>query len=373
MKKQDDPLVRLDKEKAQLGGDMLKGLSGLKKETKGFGIGKKDGLSPSAGSFDSATSSLDAIAREVLNAMSEDSVPPLPKNYQLYFDRIVDEKSADIKKQIMQYLELESDNDDKRVEIEKRVKDSFMLTKQILQNVGTLYKNLNLMVDIIKKKSSDLSATNNSLTAQNIVSSFQGDLSKLTDILSKQSVTLKELYHQSATIVKEVEQETIFDPVFGVNNKRYLLLELDKEIKAINKFNHTSAIVMAKLSKELGQKIDNEKNNLLVTRTVAKLLLKTSRRSDIIAHYGDGIFCMLLKHTNMFSAKKASERLQDMVASTNFFLGDREIQLDISIGIAKVDISRTAEESLSCALNSLEKADADSSLPYVVCSKDEEQ
>ncbi len=93
---------------------------------------------------------------------------------------------------------------------------------------------------------------------------------------------------------------------------------------------------MIELSRELTTSVNNEKAIVLMTRTIARLLLKTSRRSDIVAHYGNGVFAMLLKHTDIESAKKASERLCDLVSNSNFFLADREIQLKISIGITDI-------------------------------------
>lgn len=106
-----------------------------------------------------------------------------------------------------------------------------------------------------------------------------------------------------------------------------------------------------------------------MVRTVARLLLKTSRRSDIVAHYGDGIFAMVLKHTDIESAKRASERLYDLVASSNFFLAEQEIQLRIAIGVAELQAALGVEQTLMCTLNAMEGADNDSKLRYMVCSQ----
>lgn len=315
---------------------------------------------------------LDDFAREVLEKLIEDSVPPIPNNFSLYFDRMLDEKSNEFKKQIMQILELERSNEDeKQISLEKRMKEAFLLMKQILQIVATIYKNLNLMNEIATKRNKEISTMTNPIALQNLITSLTHDIEKLTNIVKKQTGSIKELYHQSASIVSEVESETIYDSQFGIYNKRYLLTQLEKELKLINQFGHSSTLVMAKISNEIVKKIKNEKGLLLVSRTISRLLLKTSRRSDTIAHYGDGIFALLLKHSDLFSAKKASERLSDLVSSTNFFLGESEIQLDISIGIAKLDTQRSIDDTIKCALAALEQADRDSEAKYVVCPSDE--
>ena len=103
-----------------------------------------------------------------------------------------------------------------------------------------------------------------------------------------------------------------------------------------------------------------------MTRTIARLLLKTSRRSDTVAHYGNGVFAMLLKHTDIESAKKASDRLCYLVSNSNFFLGDKEIKLKISIGITDIDPEYSVEETIVSVMNGVEKAYKDEETDYAV-------
>ncbi|HFB53841.1 MAG TPA: GGDEF domain-containing protein, partial [Sulfurimonas autotrophica] len=170
----------------------------------------------------------------------------------------------------------------------------------------------------------------------------------------------------TAKIVKNVENETIFDNQFGVYNKRYLLTKIEQEMGLIKEFHHKSSLIMIELSRELKKSVKNEKAVLLMVRTIARLLLKTSRRSDIVAHYGNGVFSMLLKHTDIESAKKASERLCELVSNSNFFLADREIQLKISIGVTDIDPEFSVEEIVVSALDGIEKAYELKNVDYAV-------
>jgi len=184
--------------------------------------------------------------------------------------------------------------------------------------------------------------------------------------MKTQSSQMKGIYEDTAKIIKSVESETIFDNQFGVYNKRYLLNKIEKERDLIEKFGHQSSLIMMELSRELKAKIKNEKAITLMTRTIARLLLKTSRRSDVVAHYGNGIFAMLLKHTDIESAKKASERLSDLVSNSNFFLADQEIQLKISIGVTNVNSIYTVEEIVVHAMDAMEMAYDDPNCDYAV-------
>lgn len=324
----------------------------------------------SASSLSDPTSDLEIFAKEVLTALISDNLPPTPNNFALYFDRILEEKSESLRRQIGSILELEEDNqDDKSIELEKTLKQGFSSVKSILQLSATLYKNISLMEKILDKRKEEIKNIPSVSGASDLLLSLGTDVSKLSTILKKQVTHMKNIYDETATIVKQVENETIFDNQYGVYNKRYLLTKLEQERNLIDEFKHKSSLITVRLSKETTNNIQSEKAQQLMVRTVARLLLKTSRRSDIVAHYGEGVFAMVLKHTDIESAKRASERLYDLVASSNFFLAEQEIQLRIAIGVAELQAALGVEQTLMCTLNAMEGADNDSKLRYMVCNQ----
>jgi diguanylate cyclase (GGDEF)-like protein len=225
---------------------------------------------------------------------------------------------------------------------------------------------MSVMAKILEKRKEELSKNPEIKAAMNIATALEGDVGKLNVILKKQSNQMKALYDETGKIVKNVENETIFDNKFGVYNKRYLMTKIEQEIGLINQFKHKSSLIMIELARDLVESVKNEKAILLMTRTIARLLLKTSRRSDTVAHYGNGRFSMLLKHTDIDSAKKASERLCELVSNSNFFLADREIVLKISIGITDINPSYSVEETVVSAMDGIEKAYEDPNLDYFV-------
>jgi len=218
----------------------------------------------------------------------------------------------------------------------------------------------------LKKEKQELKEDKKSKKAKSIVVSLEGDISKLNGILKKQSGNMKTMYDDTAKIVKNIENETIFDNQYGVYNKRNLLTKIEQEIELIGKFKHKSSLIMIELARDLRESVANDKAIMLMTKTIARLLLKTSRRSDTVAHYGGGTFVMLLKHTDIESAKKASERLCDLVSNSNFFFGDREIQLKISIGITDITENNSVEEIVVSSMNGIEKAYENPNMDYAV-------
>ncbi|NPA65633.1 MAG: GGDEF domain-containing protein [Epsilonproteobacteria bacterium] len=317
------------------------------------------------------SSDLDQFAKTVLQRIIDDDLPPTPNNYSLYFDRLLDEQNEAFKKQVHSLLELEESNDaENTIVLEQNLKQGFGAIRNLLAVTANLYKNMSVIEKILDKRKKELEDVGDNVGTIQIAESIKTDINKLNTILKKQTSQMKQFYEETGSIVKKVEQESIFDDRFGVYNKRYLLAKMEKEQELIKEFGHKSSLIMIELSKELKAAIHNEKVITLMTRTVARLLLKTSRRSDIIAHYGKGIFVMLLKHTDIENAKKASERLCDLVANSNFFLADKEIQLKVAIGITEIDLESSVEETIVYAMEAIDKAYEDEGCFAVVVRND---
>lgn len=324
-------------------------------------------------SMDAPSSDLEIYAKEVLNSLISDNLPPTPNNFSLYFDRLLEDKSENLRKQIISMLELEESNDaENTIMLEQSLKKGFSSVKNILGVTANLYKNITLMTKILDKRKNELSEITDTDTTSGLIGSLESDITKLNAILKKQNSQMKTIYDDTADIVKSVDNETIFDNQFGVYNKRYLLTKIKQEMDLIGEFKHNSSLIMIELDKELKTSVENDKAIMLMTRTIARLLLKTSRRSDIVAHYGNGLFAMLLKHTDIDSAKKASERLAELVSNSNFFLADREILLKISIGITKVDTHFTVEEVVVSAMDGIQKAYLDPKIDFAVSVRNTE-
>lgn len=310
---------------------------------------------------------LEIYSKEVLDALMKDGLPPTPNNFSLYFDRLLEDKSQNTRNHIVSVLELEESNEDENsIMLEQSLKQGFSSVKNILGVTANLYKNMTLMTKILDKRKQELEENTDVQEARSVAASLESDISKLNAILKKQSASMKSMYDDTAKIIKNVENETIFDNQYGVYNKRYLMTKIEQEIELIRKFKHKSSLIMIELSRELKSSVNNDKAIMLMTKTIARLLLKTSRRSDIVAHYANGVFTMLLKHTDIESAKKASERLCELVSNSNFFLADREIQLKISIGITDITQDHSVEEIIVSSMNAIEKAYENPKLDYAV-------
>lgn len=315
----------------------------------------------------SKNSEVENFSLFVLKSMVDENVPPTPNNFQIYFEKLLENKPISFRKRMNEYLETADDDEvnEDRAKMEREIKEGFVQIKGMVKVVSTVYKNLNILKQIIKKRSSELKVNFSQLSVENTLSTLNNDLNKLTTLTAKQMEALKNYYDKTLEILKEVDEKAIFDLRYGVYNKKHFLNSLKKESDAIRQYNHKSSIVMVNIKDKVLDKIATIKEREMLTRNIAKLLMKTSRRSDVVAHYGGGIFAILMKHTDLSSAQKACERIADLIYGTSFFIDETEIKIDIGLGIMPINPDYSIEEAIDGALNMLPKTGKDTEI-YLV-------
>jgi len=314
--------------------------------------------------------SLQEYSLEILDALSDDARLPTPNNFSLYFDILLQNKNDSFKEEMISLLEAENDseNNTNTLELERSLRLGFGSIKDILIIVADLYKNISIMKKILKKKKQKIDNTDSKQNVVAIVDTLEHNIDRLNLIFTKQTEKLKTTYDKTASIVKTVENDTIFDNQFGLYNKRYFSSKLEQEISLISEFKHKSSIIAIELSRSLTKDQSKANKNTLsiMTKTIARLLSKISRKSDIVAHYGNGVFMVLLKYTDISSAVKASQRLIDLTQNSVFFIADKEIDLSVTVGIVPIITTKTSEEILVEALKAMDTAYGDTTKGYAI-------
>ena len=143
---------------------------------------------------------------------------------------------------------------------------------------------------------------------------------------------------------------------FEVYNKKYLLKVLYDEFNDVKRYKYNVSIMLIHVKDSVLNKIPSLKDKNGILRNIAKILLKTSRRSDIVAHYGDGCFAMVMKHTDLESAKKAAQRIAELLYQTTFFMGEDELDMDMELSVGSIDPESSIEEILSALLDALPRS-----------------
>jgi diguanylate cyclase (GGDEF)-like protein len=311
----------------------------------------------------SGGSSLENFARRVLDRLISDGVPPIPYNYKVYFLNELDNESSEFRKQVYELIALEESNDlEKDLEFEKKLKDSFKYSKELLNHVTIIYKLNKKLKELLQMQLKEASHLTNNKALIKLISGFQNNLKLIDARLSKEMNEIKNIYSKNVEALKAIEKNSIYDSKYGVYNKNYFLNEVKKELMLIGKFHHISSIITVKVKDEIFNKLESEKSKVLINRSLAKIMLKTSRRTDVVAKLDENIFAMLLKHTDVIGAQRTVERLSDAISNAAVFLEGEELELQIVAGIVELKENKEVEIFISKALQALKEAEKNNQL-----------
>jgi GGDEF domain-containing protein len=295
---------------------------------------------------------INLFAKQVVDRMIKDMIPPTPANYLIYFEKYLEEKSPAQKEAIEKILELEKQSDAHKEymsRMDSYLKENFDSTKKILDDINGLYSQVSKIKNFIKVKGSELSKNP---TKSNILS-FESKISSALNILEKRQEEVKEDYKVIAELMKSFNKESIFDKKYEVYNKNYFIDVLKTELENMQNFSYKSSLIAFNIQKDILKNVKLQSDRDIIIKTVSNMILERSRRSDILAHYDDGIFLLILKHTDYEQAKKAVESIKNFVSYSNFIIDGKQIQAKIDTNIIELDPNLDIDELIGSAIEGL--------------------
>lgn len=149
----------------------------------------------------------------------------------------------------------------------------------------------------------------------------------------------------SESIAKQEEYEylAIRDVLTGVYNRRYLELQLKREIAAHVRHNRSLCYVMLDVD-HFKYINDNYGHSIgdYVLKNVAKLMESLVREEDYCFRFGGDEFALLLPQTSLFAAYKVAERIRASVAGHEFVSSEgQKFFINISLGISQLTDGNT--------------------------------
>ena len=296
---------------------------------------------------------LNMFSKQVTDRLIKDNIPPTPANFTIYFEKLLEDKTPTQKESIDKILDLNSSE----YEIEKEymsktdsfLKENFDKTKKLMDGVNEIYSKVNKIKSAIKSKSVEL--TKNPTKAN--VLSFEKSVSSMISSLQQSQESLKENYIGISALMKSFNKESIFDKKYGVYNKKYLFDSIEAELSNLKNFHYKGVIISFKVKDDILKSIKLQMDRDLIIKTVASIVLERSRRSDIIAHFDDGMFILLLKHTDTNQAQKAIKSIQELISFSNFFIDSKNIKVQFDYCIKEIDTTFSAEILVGTAIEGL--------------------
>ena len=284
------------------------------------------------------------FSEAIIKELAEENIPSIPKNYSIFFEKILEKQPDDFKKKVGEIIKIEDEigrlEDDRQISIEREVKNSFIQIKSMLQAVALIYKNLSVLKTVIKKRLDSLDPNGNLLANQSVFNAFSDDLAKLNTLMDKHIEVIKTSYDEVGKVFKIVEEQSVYDPKFDIYNRKFFLKTLEMEVGNIQKYGYKSSLMLIK-PKETSLQDIGSKGKHAVLKNISRMLLRTSRRSDIVG------------------AQKACERITEMFYGTSFMLNDEKIDFDMEVVACALGGQKTVEELLSSALDALKDTGKD--------------
>lgn len=293
------------------------------------------------------------FAKSVIEVLIKDNVPPIPINYQIYFSKHLEDNSITMtfKKRIHEMMESEEKEDNKIAFLEGKVKRSFNSLTRLLQDIAMIYKNTEVMKELLKKRQGELSVNSNNLIVDIALSSLQADLDRFVAVLEKYSHAIKMGFEEVSHCYKSIEENSEFDSVFGVYNKKFLMMLLERCKEGFLKYNYQNSLALFRVKKDDLNELQ-PRDRIIVLKNIAKVLSKDFQKANIVAHYEDGIFAILLQHTNLNDSQVIIEGIIDQINNTNFFMSGTKVDVDLQACLAPI----ANEADLSNYVENLVKA-----------------
>jgi diguanylate cyclase (GGDEF)-like protein len=135
----------------------------------------------------------------------------------------------------------------------------------------------------------------------------------------------------------ELTEQAIHDPLTGLHNRYYLNQVLDQEVKRSKRYNHCMGFLMIDVNrfKEINDRYGHQVGDE-VLQTIALLLHKAVRDSDIVVRYGGDEFLIILLETDGES-DAVKQRIAKKIALQNKKNARFDFPVTLSIGSAYWD------------------------------------
>jgi GGDEF domain-containing protein len=293
---------------------------------------------------------LNLHGKQVVDRMIKDNIPPTPANYAIYFEKMMEDKPLAQKQNISTVLELEEVEDfDYLLKIENNINEGFANIKSMMDIISSVYTKINKLRAITKTRKEEIAKGSSKVS----LVSYDEDLTVISEVLAKQQNSLKNQYNNMTAIIKNFNNESIFDKKYDVYNKKYLFKIIESEKANIKNFGYESTLLALKVKKKALENVRLTRDKELIIKTVGKMILKRSRRSDTIAHLQDGVFIIILKHTDVEQAQKTISSIEHMISFSNYIVDSQTIDIELDFALSSINPNKTKEQIIAAALEKL--------------------
>jgi diguanylate cyclase (GGDEF)-like protein len=147
-----------------------------------------------------------------------------------------------------------------------------------------------------------------------------------------------------------VQRQAVTDELTGLSNRRFFRDALETELQRAERFGNPLSLIVADLDdfKRINDRFGHQAGDE-VLRTFAETLRGRIRGVDLGARLGGEEFAVLLPETDADGAKALAENLRAAVAGMVVPIGQHQLRITASFGVAAFPQTHTADELMTAA------------------------
>ncbi len=160
---------------------------------------------------------------------------------------------------------------------------------------------------------------------------FGGSVRPTLEVLANQlAVALA-----NADAVRRLEAMATTDGLTGCLNKRAFLEELDRKLRAAQRFGTQLSLLVTDIDhfKSVNDTYGHATGDVVI-KELGALLRRAKRETDVVARFGGEEFCVLCEQTDTAGAVLLAERIREELGATVFPTEHGELQVTCSLGVA---------------------------------------
>jgi two-component system, cell cycle response regulator len=157
---------------------------------------------------------------------------------------------------------------------------------------------------------------------------------------------------------REAQRLSVTDPLTGAGNLRHMTTTLAREVERASRFDRPLSVLLLDLDhfKNVNDTYGHTVGDA-VLRELARRLASCVREVDTVARYGGEEFVVVTPETDTEGAERLAARICEAVREDPFVVGDYNVDVTVSVGIASLpmhgtasgDLVRAADEGLYAA------------------------
>ena len=208
----------------------------------------------------------------------------------------------------------------------------------LFQNPKDLTQLKDLMQDIFKVSQFHVVPFIHKNQPLGLIVLFNQTLDGAMEKLIQSFLQISYVSYDNAILATRIRDMAVKDPLTTLYNRRYFNEKLDEEINRCRRTHHPLSLIYLDIDhfKKYNDTNGHPMGDVII-KSVAQILLKTSRKTDVVSRLGGEEFAVLCPHTPGVGAAIKAEKIRLTVENTKFPNGDMQPlgKVSVSLGVSE--------------------------------------